>query len=115
MTEASIPHCRAHLQVGHVVLPLHRLQPSPEQPQSDGIVPHAGQQLGILIHKGVPTYRHKSLIALSFSMPGIKMCCDGYKRDGLHDDILPMEDSLSAKLVNDLVHPLINHILGFTA
>ena len=47
--------------------------------------------------------RYKSRIALSFSMPGIKMCCDGYKRDGLHDDILPMEDPLPAKLVNDLV------------
>ena len=30
------------LQVGHVVLPLHRFHPGPQHPQPDGVVAHTG-------------------------------------------------------------------------
>ena len=41
------------LQVGHVVLPLHRLQSGPQHPQSDRVVAHTGQQRGVLLHEGI--------------------------------------------------------------
>ena len=41
------------LQVGHVVLPLHWLQPGPQHPQSDGVVAQTGQQDRVLLSEGI--------------------------------------------------------------
>ena len=35
--------------------------------------------------------------------PGVEVRGDGHKRRGFHDDILPVEDPLATKLVNDPV------------
>ena len=45
------------LQVGHVVLPLHRLQAGPEDTQSDGVVTQASKQSRVLVSKGIPEWR----------------------------------------------------------
>ena len=47
------------LQVGHVVLPLHRLQAGPEDTQSDGVVTQASKQSSVLVSEGIPERREE--------------------------------------------------------
>ena len=55
------------LQVGHVVLPLHRLQAGPQHAQSDGVVAQAGQKGSVLLSEGI-SGDHKILQVTSLKL-----------------------------------------------
>ena len=104
------------LQVGHVVLPLHRLQPRPQHPQPDGVVAHASQQGSVLLYERISRQEklrentdfllnHRIFLYFNIKLriPCIKVSGDGYKWSCLHHHVFPVENPLSSEAINDSV------------